>query len=86
MIGLLTCLDIRERRVWNQTWNLPANKESRKITIFIMICVFLQGKDLITCKILILQGFLTFQEDQLGNNPCFRKILYTTTILIIQGH
>jgi hypothetical protein len=51
-----------------------------------MICVFLQVKDLITCKILILQGIFTFQEDQSGNNPYFRKILYTTTILIIQGH
>jgi len=51
-----------------------------------MICVFLQVKDLITCKILILQGIFTFQEDQSGNNSYFRKILYTTTILIIQGH
>jgi hypothetical protein len=51
MIGLLTHLDMRERRVWSQTWNLPVNKESRKIIIFIMICVFFQGKDFIICEI-----------------------------------
>jgi hypothetical protein len=33
---------------------------------------------------LIFQGFLTFQEDQLENNHCFARILYATTILIIQ--
>ena len=30
------------------------------MTIFYMICRFLKRKDLITCEILILQGFLTF--------------------------
>jgi len=51
-----------------------------------MICGFLQSKDLITYRILIFQEFLTFQKDQLGNNPYFSKIPYAATILIIQGY
>jgi hypothetical protein len=39
------------------------------MTAFHMICGFLQGNDLITYEILILQGSLTLQKDQLGNNP-----------------
>jgi hypothetical protein len=51
-----------------------------------MICEFLQGKDFITYGILILQGFFTLQEDQLGNHSYFAWIPYAATILIIQGH
>jgi hypothetical protein len=48
-----------------------------------MIYGYLHDKELITCLILILQGFLIFQEDQLGNNPYFTRIHFATTILII---
>jgi hypothetical protein len=43
--------------------------------VFYMIYGLLQGKDLIIYRILILQGFLTFQKDQLNNNPYFTRIL-----------
>ena len=63
-----------------------ANKKSQKRIVFHMICEFLQGKDFITYGILILQGFFTLQEDQLGNHSYFAWIPYAATILIIQGH
>lgn len=63
---------------------MPENKESR--TIFHMIYEFLYSIDSIKCEILILQGFLAFQEDQLGYNSYFVRISYATTILIIWGH
>ena len=62
------------------------NKEIKKKIVFHMICGLLQGKYLTTCGNLILQGFLTFYEYQLGNDPYFTKIPYATTIFIIQGY
>jgi len=44
--------------------------------VLYIICGLLQGNDLITCGILVLQGFLT--------NPCFANIPYATIILFIQ--
>jgi len=41
-----------------------------------MICGFLQSKDLITYRILIFQEFLTFQLDQLSNNPSLQSLLF----------
>jgi hypothetical protein len=53
--------------------------------VFHMIYGYLHDKELITCLILVLHGFLIFQEDQLGNNSCFARIHFATTILIIEG-
>ena len=43
--------------------------------VFYMIYGLLQGKDLIIYRILILQGFFTFQKHQLNNNSYFARIL-----------
>jgi len=48
-----------------------------------MICRFFQENDLIACGILILQGFLTFQEYQFGNNPYFARIPYAATVFFL---
>jgi hypothetical protein len=66
-------------------FKLEIYQQTRKFRkcVFHMIYGYLHDKELITCLILILQGFLIFQEDQLGNNPYFTRIHFATTILII---
>ena len=61
-------------------------QEKSDNNFFHVICGFLQGKDLITCKIFILQSSLLSKEYQLGNNHYFSRIRYAIAILIFQGH